>query len=106
MKAKEIIQLLDDSDISPREFYDEGLEGYLDDIEEDDLAEIKTKLGEIEVIDEGIQDDMDAFKVYHYKDHDVYIKMIAVFDSYEAYHNAEDFGKEVFPKEITKTIYE
>jgi hypothetical protein len=107
MTGEDIIEILEESNISPEEFYEEGLSGnWYSDIDEDGLRTLRYKLGRAEIADEGVDDYFTRYRVWHFPEHGVYIKQEAEFESYEAVNHAEDFGKEVHPRQITKTIYD
>lgn len=64
-------------------------------------------LGEVEKVDEygGEGQGEKYYSVHHFKDHNVYIKINGYYQS----HYGVEFNNppyEVFPKQITKTIYE
>ena len=44
--------------------------------------------------------------VKHFKDHDVYIRTVGFYSSYNGTEFYDGYGKEVKPKEKTITIYE
>lgn len=117
MTGKQILTLLEDNEILTADEFFDGDWSYLrsfedaDDEEEEEILEnsliaFKEILGEINIVDEYTADSLNRVRVWHFPKHNVYIRQEAEFNSYEAIHEAEDFGKEVFPKEITKTVYE
>jgi hypothetical protein len=66
-------------------------------------------LGEIDSVYSVCNSD-ELYNVVLFKDHQIYIKFIGEFDSYgngEHYYNSNiSSATQVFPKEVTKTIYE
>ena len=49
----------------------------------------------------------EMYTVIYFKDFDIYIKLTGEYDSYGQYeHEYDDEINQVFPKQITKTIYE
>jgi hypothetical protein len=49
----------------------------------------------------------EMFTIIYFKDSDIYIKLTGEYDSYGQYnHEYDDEIEQVFPKQITKTIYE
>jgi len=96
MTALEIIEKVEELDISVSEFaygdFENPLEG----------------VGEWEEVDqhggEGQGDDWHSVK--HFKDHDIYIKTEGFYSSYHGTDFESGYGEEVKPKEKTITVYE
>src|SRR6476661_2579851 len=106
MKLEEIIEILDDADITPSDFADSYDLNYFKTHGTLEQKEAMKRIGGIVEIASGLQDDYNAYTVVHFIDHDIYMKLVACYDSYESLQHYENWGKEVKPKEITATIYE
>lgn len=113
MNAKELIETLRESSIKADDFYRYGLtrQPFYYSITEEELEALKNKVGEVKLIDEDAEGDeyTERYNVYYFADHNVYLKLTGIYNSYDGfieYEDKEDFGEEVFPKEITKTVYE
>lgn len=94
MTAEEIIKLISEKDLS------------VYDLEEQDGT--KEAFGEIEVVDE--KGDCEgggdySMKVFHFKDHNCFIKVTGFYSSYNGTDWDSDW-KEVAPKEKLITVYE
>lgn len=92
---EEIVQILEDNDVSSEEFIDlcfdsEGL-----------------GLGEVEIVYQ-IKDIIgECYNVIHFIEHDVYVRINFEVDSYNihGYDSIDGYGYQVFPKEVKKIEY-
>lgn len=66
---------------------------------------IKENFGEFELIDQRY-DTSEFWSVVYFKDFDIYVRIDGEYDSYGQGEHEYDEIKQVFPKEITTTIYE
>tara|TARA_R110000737_G_scaffold351646_1_gene394526 strand:- start:764 stop:1138 length:375 start_codon:yes stop_codon:yes gene_type:complete len=82
------------------ELEDDGDAEYVD-------LEAKFKsLGHFKQLTQEETTDGDAFTVYYLKDHDVYLKIEGMYNSYESCADYEDYSfKIVTPSEKTVTVY-
>ena len=73
-----------------------------------DFAHEELELGEIKVVDEygGEGQGETWFCVFHFKDHDVYIRVNGFYSSYCGVEFYDGYGHEVKPIEKTITVYE
>lgn len=84
--------------------------GTVDDFAYEDFDKDELNLGHIELVDEYGGEDQGStwYVVYHFVDHDVYIKVDGYYSSYEGtdFYNGWGCCSEVKPKEKTITVYE
>jgi hypothetical protein len=108
LKLNEIIELLEELGITPRDFYDEEVSYMLSEALQstDEQQALAEQVGKVIPVTNGLQDDYNAYEVFYFPAHDVYMKLVGEFDSYKAIQNFEEWGTEVRPKEVTKTVYE
>ena len=94
LTAEQILEVVADK-LSENEFGDQ-------DFDFDSL-----ELGEIKVVDEygGEGQGDEYWVVYHFVEHDIYIRVDGWYSSYEG-SEFEDYGYEVRPTEKTITVYE
>lgn len=91
----EIVQVLEDNDVSFVEFID-------CDFDSEELG-----LGEVELVYQ-IKDIIgDCYNVIHFIDHDIYVRINFEVDSYNihGYDSIDGYGYQVFPKEVKRLEY-
>ena len=95
MTAQEILQVIEENDISVSDF----AYGEFDSPE---------GVGEWEEVDQyGGEGQGDTwYSVKYFKDHNVYIKTDGFYSSYNGTEFDEGYGREVFSKQKTITVYE
>lgn len=117
MTAQEILEKVEESGMSVYNFaYGEWLEAENIEIPEE-ITDYKEQekfildtlgLGEVERVyqkgGEGQGDHWESVK--YFRDHDVYIKTVGHYSSYEGVDFYSGYGKEVRPKEKTITVYQ
>lgn len=80
------------------------------DTEDKKVTEVFDELGigKIKSVESECNSD-ELFNVVYFEDHNIYIKFIGEYDSYGSgdhyYDSCGGSPKQVFPKEVTKTIY-
>ena len=72
-----------------------------------DYDELQLGLGEIEEVDQGGGPDKgnDWFRVFYFKEHDVYLRTDGWYSSYSGTEFDDGFGKLVIPVEKTITTF-
>jgi len=66
---------------------------------------LETIFGKVEWLDSR-EDTSEFWSIVHFVDHNIYVKIEGEFDSYMQYEHSYDSIKEVFPKQVTQTVYE
>lgn len=95
MNAQEIIAALEELEISSEQL---GHEDF-------DSKEVEAKLGKFDLVDnERINDD--TWAVYHFIEHDVYLRIDGTYSSYEGSDFSDASLYEVVPKEKVSIVYE
>lgn len=61
--------------------------------------------GKVEWLDSR-KDTSEFWSIVHFVDHNVFVKIVGEFDSYMQYDHSYDSVHEVFPKQVTQTVYE
>ena len=104
MKAQELIKVIKDNNLQRVLFdADEYFEDYSE-LTKEEATELGIK--NYEVVDNRC-DTSEFWSILHFKDYNVFIKLTGEYDSYGQYeHEYDDEVHEVFPKQITKTVYE
>lgn len=105
MDFQEIVEKLKEANIKPEDLQD-IIEGYGS--SEFTLEFLETLVGNVEEVNsigggEGEGDYVE--RVYHFKDHNVYIKITGFYSSYNGTDWGEHF-REVKPKEKVVTVFE
>lgn len=108
--AQELIDIINKNDLLKPLFDDDFYDVELEDEEGNGIENveeyIKTSvLGELEYKDSR-QDTSEFWQVIYFKDHDIYLRIDGVYDSYGQYEHEYNSVKEVKPKEIQTVIYE
>lgn len=82
---------------------EEIADGYFSKADKERLIE---EFGKYQIVAKkgGEDEGTEYWKVYYFEEHDVYIKVNGYYSSYEGVSDIEMF--EVFPKEVTITIYQ
>lgn len=97
LTVKEIISRLKELDITPFDFATEDF----------DVDDFIKEFGEYETVDsEGGYEGggEEYYRVKYFKTHGVYIQTDGWYYSYDGV-NVDDYGYEVFPKDVVRTIY-
>ena len=108
--AEHIIKTIQDKDLQKAFFCSDNWEQYEDELDEFDGDE-KLYLESIGLPTEykevaGRSDTSEFWSVVHFPVEDIYIKITGTYDSYGQYdHYYDDKVTQVFPKQVTKTIY-
>jgi hypothetical protein len=106
MNLNEIIEHLQEAEVSPSDFYYEEVD-YIKDEAKGEAKEAFDKIGKIDILEQGLNEDSyDAYVIVHFVDHNIYMKLTAQYDSYQSEQNFEEWGEEVHPREITKVVYD
>ena len=118
MNAEEIIALAKKLDIDPElvsntfdetwpEFHDVANVTFNEDNIEETTQELQS-FGKVKLVEqEGGEGEGDHYHlVFHFEDHDVYLKADAYYNSNDGTDWSYSYWYEVRPKEITKIIYE
>ena len=101
MTFEQLVKELERQDLEPQIF----INGEDEDGEE--IANPLVNIGEWEIVDTGdygVKKE-DAEFVTYFPSHNIYILSEGYYSSYEGDTYVEGWGKEVFPKEITITVY-
>lgn len=120
LTGKEIVDKLKNLDVSERDFYKYGLDikkydDWVDieeDLDEEDLAEIKEVLEEIGTAERiehnSPNSEWDYYErvITYFPKHDVYIETRAHYMSYVGLEFEDGLGVEVKPKQKMFTVYE
>lgn len=108
--AQELIEIIVQNDLMKPLFGDDFDDFDIEDEEgeyiDDPREYVKNLgLGEIEYKDSR-EDTSEFWTVIYLKDHDIYLRIDGVYDSYGQYEHEYNNVTQVFPKEVTQTIYE
>lgn len=108
--ARELIEIIVQNDLLKPLFDDDFDDFEPEDEEGEGIEDIENwlkelGLGELEYKDSR-EDTSEFWTVIYFKDHDIYLRIDGVYDSYGQYEHEYNSVKQVFPKEIQTTIYE
>lgn len=111
MGVEEIIQKIKDNNLESFFFWCD-LDWWEDEFEnrgfekEEDFNMFLNELGLSNYEEKDRRADTSEFwSVVYFPDYNIYLKFTGWFDSYEMYNHSYNGITQVFPKEITKTIY-
>ena len=110
MRAEEIIKAIKDNNLEKGFFHGEEFEAY-DESYSDDFDTLNEFLESLNIPTEftkvdSREDTSEFWSIIHFTVEDIYIKISGRFDSYMDYNHYYNKVTQVFPKQITKTIYE
>lgn len=108
--AQELIDIIKENDLLEYVFHglDEGwveLEYDYEEFENDEEYLKSLGLENFEPI-ESREDTAEFWSVIHFKNEDIYLRIDGEYDSYGQGDHEYDSIKQVFPKQVTQTIYE
>lgn len=108
--ARELIKIIVQNDLLKPLFDDDFDDFEVEDEEGEEIEDIEgylkgLGLGELEYKDSR-EDTSEFWAVIYFKDHDVYLRIDGVYDSYAQGDHVYDTVTEVKPKEVTTIIYE
>jgi hypothetical protein len=109
-KAQELIDIINKNDLLKPLFEDDFYDVELEDEEGNSIENVKeyiktSVLGELEYKDSR-HDTSEFWQVIYFKDHDIYLRIDGVYDSYGQYEHKYNSVKEVKPVEKTITVFE
>jgi hypothetical protein len=111
LTAKQLIQIILDNDLQSALFDDDNYQlGYKAEdngFGEDTVAFLKSLGLPISTVVDSRCDTAEMWSVIYFPVEDIYLKLTGTYDSYGQYeHDYDDEVTQVFPKQVTVTIYE